>query len=101
MGSKKILIAEQKSKVIQREGAGEAFFAEDVLGQRALAPLQLSDFLLDALLHQQPVGNDVAGLANAVGAVDGLVFNRRIPPRIIKDNVTRGGEVQPESAGTQ
>src|SRR5579862_9594849 len=87
------LIAEQKSEVIQREGAGEVFFAQDVCGQRALAALELADFLLDALLNQQPVGDDMAGLADTVGAVDGLVFDRRIPPWIVEHDVTRGGEV--------
>ena len=34
-------------------------------------------------LTSQPVRDDVAGLADAVGPVDGLVFDRRIPPGIV------------------
>jgi len=31
------LFAEEEAEVVQRQGAGEAFFAEDVFGQDALA----------------------------------------------------------------
>ena len=96
-----LLLPQQKPEVIQRQCAGEAFFAEDVGGESALAALELPDFLLDALFHQQAVGDDVAGLADAVGAVDGLVFDGGIPPRIVEHDVARGGEVQAEAAGAQ
>ena len=42
-----------------------------------------------------------AGLADAVGAVDGLVFDGGIPPRIEEDDVAGGGEIQAEAAGLQ
>ncbi|MEF3698791.1 MAG: SPOR domain-containing protein, partial [Desulfolutivibrio sp.] len=40
------------------------------------------------------VGEDLAFLADAVGAVGGLVFHGRVPPRVVVDDVVRAGQVQ-------
>ena len=61
----------------------------------------MADFLLDRALHQQPVGIHRLALADAVRAVDGLVFHGGIPPRIEEHDVARGGEIQAEAAGAQ
>jgi len=44
--------------VLQRQRAGEAFFVEDVGGKGAFAALERADFFLDALLYEQPVGEN-------------------------------------------
>jgi len=41
------------------------------------------------------------GLADAVGAVDGLVFHGRIPPWIVEDDVAGRGQVQARATGLQ
>jgi hypothetical protein len=42
--------------------------------------------------------HDVVGLADAVGAVDGLGFSGRVPPRVEQEAVVGFDEVQSESA---
>jgi hypothetical protein len=41
------------------------------------------------------------GLAEAVGAVGGLVFDGRVPPRVVVDHRVGGGEVEADAAGLQ
>src|SRR5438876_376995 len=93
---KRALPFKQKPEIIQREHAGEVVFTEDVFGKGALLLLKLSNFFFDALLHEQTVGDHVARLADAMGAVDGLGFDGGIPPRIVEHDVARRGEVETE-----
>jgi hypothetical protein len=60
--------------------------------------LQGEDFFLDAARHHQLVNEYLPGLADAVGAVGGLVFHRGIPPRIVVDDGVGGGEVEADAA---
>ena len=60
----------------------EFLLAQHILGQRRLLFLERADFFLDALLDEQAVGVDFLGLANAMGAVNGLALDRRIPSGI-------------------
>ena len=60
--------------------------------------LKNPDFFLDTISAQQSVGVDPAGLPDSVASVDGLVLHGRIPPRIIKNYVARGGQVQSAAA---
>ena len=94
-------VGKQEPQVLQGEALGKLLLAQHVGHQRALLLLERADLLLDALAHQQAVGHHVAGLADAVRAVNGLVFHRRIPPRIEQHHVGRGGEVEPEAAGLE
>ena len=49
----------------------------------------------------QTVRDDRAGLTDAPGAVARLVFDRGVPPTVVEHDVTRGGEVEPGTAGLQ
>ena len=95
------LFREEESQIIQGEALGEAFFSQDVIRQCAFLFLQLADFLLDGVAHEQSVSHHFPGLADAVSAVDGLVFNRGIPPRIEEDNVRSRGKIQSKPAGLE
>ena len=59
------------------------------------------NLLFNGVPRNQPVGEDLSRLADAVRAVDGLRFHRRIPPGIEKEHVLGGGEVQAQAAGFQ
>src|SRR5688572_30764440 len=48
--------AEEETEVFEGEGAGEGFFAEDVVGEGAFLVLQVADLFLDAVLHYEAVG---------------------------------------------
>jgi hypothetical protein len=41
------------------------------------------------------------GLAEAVGAVGGLVFDGGVPPRVVVDHRVGGGEVEADAAGLE
>ena len=71
------------------------------VGQVALGVVELDDFLLDRVGGDEAVDRDRAGLADAVGAVGGLVLHRRVPPGVHVDHVVGGGEVQAEAAGLE
>ncbi len=57
------------------------------------------DFLLDRAAGDEFVDQDVALLADAEGAVGGLVFDGGVPPAVEVDDVRGGGEVEPGAAG--
>ena len=63
--------------------------------------LELQDFFLDGAFGDQAVGEDVAGLADAVGAVDGLGFDGGVPPGVEQEDVVGAGEVEAEAAGLE
>jgi hypothetical protein len=67
----------------------------------ALLLLQVPDLLLDRAGGDEAVGVDRAGLADAVGAVDGLGFDGGIPPRIVQHDVAGGGEVEAGAGGAE
>jgi len=48
-------------------------------GKVALSFLQLQDFLLNGVAGNQSIGEDGPSLSNAMRAVYGLRFNRRVP----------------------
>src|SRR6266545_1818018 len=92
---------EQVLQVGAREGAGESVLTQDVAGERGLALLQLPDLLLQRAQRQQPVGDDGAGLADAVRPVDGLRLHRRVPPRVEEHDVAGRGQVEAGPAGLE
>ena len=53
---------------------------QEIVGQIALVAMKFHDLLLDGVLGDQPVDGDGALLADAVGAVGGLVFHGGVPP---------------------
>lgn len=70
---------------------GEFFLAED---EGAFLLLEKANFFLDAVFHDEAVGEDGLLLADAVGAVDGLGFDGGVPTRVKQDNVAGGGEIE-------
>src|SRR5258708_7731096 len=73
----------------------------DRFGQATFVILQLQDLLLDRVAGNQPVGEHVAILSDAVGTIDRLRFDGRIPPRVEDEHIVGGGQVQPQSTGLQ
>ena len=69
-----------------------------VFGEVLLALLQRPDFFFDAVLDKQAISHHFVHLADAVSAVDGLVFHRRVPPRIEEHDIVGRREVQAKPA---
>ena len=61
--------------------------------------LELEDAVLDGAAADELVDEDGLGLADAVGAVGGLVFRGGIPPRVVVDDGVRSGEIEAGAAG--
>ena len=74
-------------------------FGDDGVGEVAFGLLELQDFFLDGAFGDEAVGEDVADLADAVGAVDGLGFDGGVPPGVEEEDVVGAGEVEAEAAG--
>ena len=64
---------------------------EEIGGDSALLPLQRDNLLLHRISHNKPHDFDGARLADAVAAINSLLLNRRIPPRIAQHTERRGG----------
>ena len=74
---------------------------EQIPGELLLRLDQLVDLLLHGAAADELVHQHVLGLADAEGAVGGLVLHRRIPPAIEMDDMRGGGEVEPGAAGLE
>src|SRR3546814_16145682 len=61
--------------------------------------LETHDLFFDGAGADQPDGDDVFLLADAVNAVNRLVFDCRVPPGIDEINVVSLGEIQADAAG--
>src|SRR5258705_7481904 len=88
------------------------FLPRQVVRQRLLAPegglydgalllLQRQNLLLHRATRDELVAGHHTGLADAVGAVRGLVLNRRIPPRVEMNDCVRAGERETHAAGLE
>ena len=75
--------------------------ADGRLDDFALAVLQRQDFFLHRVARDELVAGHDLGLADAMRAVGGLVFHRRIPPRIEMNHRVRARQVQAHAAGFQ
>ena len=73
--------------------------AQNVLGQRAFAGDDVVNAFFEGAATDEFVDHDVALLADAEGAVRGLVFDGRIPPAVEMNHVRGGGEVEAGAAG--
>src|SRR5260221_10504011 len=75
--------------------------AEGGLYDRALLLLQRQNLLLHRATRDELVAGHHTGLADAVSAVGGLVFHRRIPPRVEMNDCVRTGEREAHAAGLE
>lgn len=82
-------------------GEGGVVLAEDRLGEVALALLEFENALFDGVLGDEAIGEDGAGLADAVGAVNRLGFDGGVPPGVEEIDVIGGGEIEAGAAGFQ
>jgi hypothetical protein len=55
--------------------------APTIASARSRLVLQLQHFFLHCAAGDEAVGEDLVGLSDTVGAVDGLRFDRRVPPK--------------------
>src|SRR5207253_3177523 len=94
-------LRKQKLQVFKRQALGETLLPKHVVRQLGLLALQRAHFFFNAPADQQAIGHHFAHLTDAVGAVNGLLLHRRIPPRIKQHDVGSGRKVQPESAGLE
>lgn len=53
--------------------------------ERVLSVLDAQDFFLHRVLNDKPLHYDCTRLSNSVYAIDGLSFDRIIPPRVLYD----------------
>ena len=63
--------------------------------------LQRQHLLFHRVFGDQPVGEHLARLADAMRAVHRLRLHRRVPPRVEQEHVLRGGEVEARAAGLE
>ena len=75
--------------------------AEHARHELLLLALEQLDLLLDRAGRDEPVGGHDLGLADAVGAIGGLLLDGRVPPRIEVDDGVGGGEVEARAAGLE
>ena len=68
------------------------------IGQFSFVLLHLQDFLFNRVFRNDFAGKDMACLADAVGAVDGLRFRGGIPPWIEQEDVIRRREIEADAA---
>ena len=61
--------------------------------------LEFEDAVFDGAAADEFVDEDGFGLADAVGAVGGLVFGGGVPPGVVVDDGVCGGEVEAGAAG--
>ena len=71
---------------------------ENRIGEFPFVLLHLQDFFFNRVLRNDFACKDMACLADAVGAVDGLCFRGGIPPWIKQEDVIGGREIQAYTA---
>ncbi|WPL18820.1 hypothetical protein Thiowin_03911 [Thiorhodovibrio winogradskyi] len=72
---------------------------EQGVGGIALVSVEFEDAFRDAVLGDQAVDGDLALLADAVGAIRGLILDRWVPSGVHVNHRVGGGEVEPRDAG--
>jgi len=93
--------AQNLPEALEIKDAGEGFFLHDGAGEGGFVALEGADFFLNRATRQDAIRDDLIALADAVGAVDGLCLDSRIPPRIVEHHVARGGEIEAGTGGFQ
>jgi len=91
----------QLQQILRPDLAADFPAFQQTVGEVALLPVQRDDLLFYGAFSHQPVNRHRALLADAVGAVGGLVFHRRVPPRVHVDDIIRRREVEADAAGLE
>lgn len=92
---RKTLGAYQLNQVTLGEGHKEAIaFLHQITCQLCLVLLQLLNFLLYRVPTDEANRNHLFVLPNAVAAVDGLVFDCRVPPWIDQEHIVGFGKIE-------
>ena len=73
----------------------------DGIGKAAFFHLEFGDFFLDSATTDQAIGEDLFGLTDAVGTVDGLRLDGGVPPRVQQEDIVCRSQIQTEAAGFQ
>ena len=92
---------QQREEVVAGDPSTRTRIAGRGLRQCALALLQLEHALLHRVGGHEPLHEHRPVLADAVGAVGGLVFDGGVPPWIEQEHVVGGGQVEPGPAGLE
>ena len=71
------------------------------VGQRLLGLLQFHDFFFNGILCNELIHLHRVLLADAVGAVGGLILGGDVPPRVVVDDDVRRRQVESGAAGPQ
>ena len=64
---RRIFVGKEKAQIVQGKPLREGVLAQDVLDEGGFGALELADFLFDALFDEQPISDDLAALADAMG----------------------------------
>lgn len=90
------------------EGVGGEFGEEgggggrdDLVGEETFMTEEVVDAFLEGAFADEVVGDNGTRLANAVGAVGGLVLDGGVPPTVVVDDVGGLGEGEAEGAGAE
>ena len=67
------------------------FLGEECFNESGLVFLKVEDPVFDGAATDEFVDEDRLGLADAVGAVGGLVLGGGVPPRVVVDDGVGGG----------
>ena len=79
------------ARAFRRRSELGGFLGEQRLDEGGLVFLEVEDAVLDGAAADEFVDEDRLGLADAVGAVGGLVFGGGVPPRVVVDDGVGGG----------
>src|SRR5881394_2951235 len=77
----------------------ELLLPQRALNNFALLLLEGQNLLFHGAARDELVAGDDTGLADAVGAISGLVFDGGIPPWVEVNHGVRAGQVQAHAAG--
>src|SRR5579872_5959056 len=93
---------EQQLEIVGRQIRNQVVVGlQDGVGKLFLLDLQLGNFLFDRVATNQPIGEYLTGLADAVRPVDRLHLNGGVPPGIEQKDVIGGRQIEPQPAGLQ
>ena len=87
--------------IVRQPLSAECFFPfryDQLIKEHLFVLLQLIDFLFDGSLRDETVNLHVFLLADAMRSPCRLLFDRRVPPKIEKDDRIRSGQIQPGAA---